>query len=149
MNKLEQFIIPENEDQSRLDRCLRRNLGKINQSLLEKSLRNKHILLNGKKAKASDKIEKDQVITYEASLFLRRKEVYSTISKNKKIFYLNLYKKTLIKENINWIILNKPNKIAVQGGTGQKTNIDDKKLMDRKMMYTNTAHELCMIFFSF
>ena len=52
MNKLEQFIIPESEDQSRLDRCLRRNLGKINQSLLEKSLRNKHILLNGKNAKA-------------------------------------------------------------------------------------------------
>ena len=125
MNKLEQFIIPESEDQSRLDRCLRRNLGEINQSLLEKSLRNKHILLNGKKAKASDKIEKDQVITYEASLFLRRKEVYSTLSKNKKIFYLNLYKKTLIKENINWIILNKPNNIAVQGGTGQKTNIDE------------------------
>ena len=47
MNKLEQFIIPESEDQSRLDRCLRRNLGEINQSLLEKSLRNKYILLNG------------------------------------------------------------------------------------------------------
>ena len=75
MNKLEQFIIPESEDQSRLDRCLRRNLGKINQSLLEKSLRNKHILLNGKKAKASDKIEKNQVITYETSLFLKDKRV--------------------------------------------------------------------------
>ena len=125
MKKLEQFIIPENEDQSRLDRCLRRNLGKINQSLLEKSLRNKHILLNGKKAKASDKIEKNQVITYEASLFLNGKKVFSEISKNKKSFYLDLYKKTLIKENKNWFILNKPNKIAVQGGTGQNKNIDE------------------------
>ena len=69
MNNFEQFIIPESEDKSRLDRCLRRNLGEINQSLLEKSLRNKHILLNGKKAKASDKIEKNQIITYDASLF--------------------------------------------------------------------------------
>ena len=125
MNKLEQFIIPESEDQSRLDRCLRRNLGKINQSLLEKSLRNKHILLNGKKAKASDKIEKNQVITYESSLFLNSKKVFSEISKNKKSFYLDLYKKTLIKDNKNWIILNKPNKIAVQGGTGQNKNIDE------------------------
>ena len=58
MKKLEKFIIPESEDKSRLDRCLRRNLGEINQSLLEKSLRNKQILINGKKAKASDKIEK-------------------------------------------------------------------------------------------
>ena len=125
MNKLEQFIIPESEDQSRLDRCLRRNLGEINQSLLEKSLRSKHILLNGKKAKASDKIEKNQIITYESSLFFKDKRVFSTISKNKKSFYLDLYKKTLIKENKNWIILNKPNKIAVQGGTGQNKNIDE------------------------
>ena len=125
MNKLEQFIIPESEDQSRLDRCLRRNLGEINQSLLEKSLRNKHILLNGKKAKASDKIEKNQIITYESSLFLKDKRVFSKISKNKKSFYLDLYKKTLIKENKNWFILNKPNKIAVQGGTGQNKNIDE------------------------
>ena len=125
MNKLKQFIIPESEDQSRLDRCLRRNLGEINQSLLEKSLRSKHILLNGKKAKASDKIEKNQIITYESSLFFKDKRVFSTISKNKKSFYLDLYKKTLIKENKNWFILNKPNKIAVQGGTGQNKNIDE------------------------
>ena len=125
MNKLQQFIIPESEDQSRLDRCLRRNLGEINQSLLEKSLRNKHILLNGKKAKASDKIEKNQVITYESSLFLKGKKVFSTISKNKKNFYFNLYKKYLINENKNWFILNKPNKIAVQGGTSQNKNIDE------------------------
>ena len=125
MNKLEKFIIPESEDQSRLDRCLRRNLGEINQSLLEKSLRSKHILLNGKKAKASDKIEKNQIITYESSLFFKDKRVFSTISKNKKSFYLDLYKKTLIKDNKNWFILNKPNKIAVQGGTGQNKNIDE------------------------
>ena len=125
MKKLEQFIIPKIEDQSRLDRCLRRNLGEINQSFLEKSLRNKHILLNGKKAKASDKIEKNQVVTYESSLFLKDKNVLFEISKNKKSFYLDLYKKTLIKENKNRIILNKPNKIAVQGGTGQNKNIDE------------------------
>ena len=125
MNKLKQFIIPESEDKSRLDRCLRRNLGEINQSILEKSLRNKLILLNGKKAKASDKIEKNQIVTYESSLFLESKKVFSEISQNKKSFYLNLYKKTLIKENKNWIILNKPNKIAVQGGTGQNKNIDE------------------------
>ena len=104
MKKLEQFIIPESEDQSRLDRCLRRNLGEINQSILEKSLRNKRILLNGKKAKASDKIEKNQVITYESSLFLKDKKVFSEISKNKKSFYLELYKKILVKDNKNWLI---------------------------------------------
>ena len=125
MTKFKQFIIPESEEKTRLDRCLRRNLGKINQSILEKSLRKKLILLNGKKAKASDKIGKNQVITYEASLFLENKKIFSKISDNKKSFYLNLYKQTLIKENQNWMILNKPNKISVQGGTGQNVYIDE------------------------
>ena len=31
----------------------------------------------------------------------------------------------MIKDNKNWFILNKPNKIAVQGGTGQNKNIDE------------------------
>ena len=125
MNKLDQFIIPETENNSRLDRCIRRNLGYINQSLLEKSLRNKLILLNGKKAKASDKIEKKQIISYEKSLFSSNKKNELVLSKAKINYYLDLYKKIKIKENKNLVVLNKPNKIAVQGGTGQNLYIDE------------------------
>ena len=41
--------IPEKEHGTRLDRCVRRLLGQLNQSLLEKFLRSGMILLDGKK----------------------------------------------------------------------------------------------------
>ena len=43
--------IPETEDGSRIDRCIRRILGNINQAMLEKYLRSGLILLDNKKIK--------------------------------------------------------------------------------------------------
>ena len=48
--------IPVSEDGSRIDRCIRRILGNINQGILEKCLRSGLILLDNKKAKSSDKV---------------------------------------------------------------------------------------------
>ena len=48
--------IPETEDGSRIDRCVRRILGKINQAMLEKYLRSGLILLDNKKIKSSVKV---------------------------------------------------------------------------------------------
>ena len=60
--------IPEKEDGTRLDRCIRRLLGQINQSLLEKFLRSGMILLDGKKAKSSTKVSSGQEIKYSQKL---------------------------------------------------------------------------------
>ena len=43
--------IPNTEDGSRLDRCIRRLLGNINQAILEKLMRSSNILLDEKKTK--------------------------------------------------------------------------------------------------
>ena len=43
--------IPNTEDGSRLDRCIRRLLGNINQAILEKHMRSSNILLDEKKNK--------------------------------------------------------------------------------------------------
>ena len=56
--------IPKKENGTRLDRCVRRLLGPINQSLLEKFLRCGMILLDGKKAKSSTKVSYGQEINY-------------------------------------------------------------------------------------
>ena len=45
--------VPNSENGSRFDRCLRRLLGYINQSVLEKYLRSGLILLDNKKIKSS------------------------------------------------------------------------------------------------
>ena len=60
--------IPEKEHGTRLDRCVRRLLGQLNQSLLEKFLRSGMILLDGKKAKSSTKVSYGQEINYSQKL---------------------------------------------------------------------------------
>ncbi len=118
------FIVPNEEHNSRIDKCIRRNLGSINQSVLEKSLREKLILLDGKKVKSSQKVQVSQKILYKESLFIRNKDEQFSNKKVEKKYYIDLLKMTLIRETDNWIAINKPNKIAVQGGTNQKIYID-------------------------
>ena len=56
--------VPNSENGSRFDRCLRRLLGYINQPLLEKSLRLGLILLDKKKTKSSFKVKTGQIISH-------------------------------------------------------------------------------------
>ena len=60
--------IPEKEHGTRLDRCVRRLLGQLNQSLLEKFLRSGMILLDGKKAKSSPKVSIGQELNYSQKI---------------------------------------------------------------------------------
>ena len=60
--------IPEKEHGIRLDRCIRRMLGQINQSVLEKFLRSSMILLDGKKAKSSTKVSYGQILNYSQKI---------------------------------------------------------------------------------
>ena len=65
----------QNFEQSRLDKYIRQTYGKhIPQSVIEKAIRNKDILVNGTKPKASDKIsETDNVFVHPAicKIFLK------------------------------------------------------------------------------
>ena len=60
--------IPEKEHGTRLDRCVRRLLGQLNQSLLEKFLRSGMILLDGKKVKSSTKVSYGQELNYSQKI---------------------------------------------------------------------------------
>ena len=51
------FIVESTYNNMRLDRLLRNKLGKIPQSLIEKSLRSGKIKLNKKKVKSSFKVQ--------------------------------------------------------------------------------------------
>ena len=113
------------DNNSRLDRFLRRHVGEINQSLLEKYLRQKFILLDDKKAKASQRVQLNQVISYSSSILFSKNKTEPTFSNQEKKIYENLYSKIIVKENKNFIAINKPNDIAVQGGTKQRLHIDN------------------------
>ena len=117
--------IPEKEHGTRLDRCIRRLLGQLNQSLLEKFLRSGMILLDGKKAKSSTKVSCGQELHYSQKLSFDKHYKVKKISKYNEKYYKNLFKKIFIKETNEYIAINKPSGLAVQGGSKQKLHVDE------------------------
>ena len=119
------LVIPTSEDGSRLDRCIRRILGNINQGLLEKNLRSGFILLDNKKVKSSEKVKSGQLLQYSEKINFSNSTTDRKLNKVSENFYKTLYDQIYIKENDNYIALNKPSGLAVQGGSGIKYNIDE------------------------
>ena len=74
------FIVDSTCNNMRLDRLLRNKLGKIPQSLIEKSLRSGKIKLNKKKVKSSFKVKTNDKI--ELFNFIFKEKIYQ-----KKIKY--------------------------------------------------------------
>jgi len=108
----------------RIDRLLRSILGKLPQSLIEKSLRNGKIKLNNRKVKSSTKVkDRDTIDLFNFNFqkeFLEKKLKYKP---SKEIVKEN--ENMIIENNENFIVLNKSSGISVQGGTKSKKNLVD------------------------
>lgn len=109
---------------SRLDRWLKRHHPGLNQALIEKLLRQKKILLNGQKAKSSDRVgPQDEVSilndlsSLSVEVPVEKKEIYQ----QKDIDFLQ---SLIIWEDEDLCVLNKPHGLAVQGGTKTLKHID-------------------------
>ena len=118
------FIVDKMDVNMRIDRLLRSKLGKIPQSLIEKSLRNGKIRLNKKKVKSSYKVNPHDKI--ELFNFNFKEEIIQKKIKFKpsdEIIKSN--EDLIIDNNDNFIVLNKSSGISVQGGTKSKKNLVD------------------------
>ena len=118
------FIVDKTDVNMRIDRLLRSKLGKIPQSLIEKSLRNGKIKLNKKKVKSSYKVNPNDKI--ELFNFSFKEEIIQKKIKFKpsdEIIKSN--EDLIIDNNDNFIVLNKSAGISVQGGTKSKKNLVD------------------------
>ena len=122
MNK--RLIVDSECNNMRFDRWLRLKLGKIPQSLIEKTLRAGKIKINKKKVKSSLKIKtNDQVDFFN---FIFKEEI-----KQKNIKYrpsneiIKSNENLIIDNNDDFIVLNKEAGISVQGGTKSKKNLID------------------------
>ena len=118
------FIVDKMDVNMRIDRLLRCKLGKIPQSLIEKSLRNGKIKLNKKKVKSSYKVNSNDKI--ELFNFNFKEEIIQKKIKFKpsdEIIKSN--EDLIIDNNDNFIVLNKSSGISVQGGTKSKKNLVD------------------------
>ena len=114
-----------NNFNQRLDKYLKKNYTSLTQGFIEKNIRKKNILINNSSTKASYLVKFND----ELKILNFHEELY----KSKIIFKKNIkisreilieFKKSIIFENNDFIVLNKWSKIATQGGSKIKTSID-------------------------
>ena len=125
-----EFHIPDSEEDSRLDRAIRRHFPHIKQVQIEKSLRSGLMRLDGKKAKANHRCAPGQILTMPEWLAKPSAEEQGApdkakpVSEQKRRADLSFLENLIIAETKNWLALNKPAGLAVQGGTSTSRHID-------------------------
>ena len=111
--------------EQRLDRYIRSKYGKIPQSLIEKAIRHKDILVNGKKVKSYTRVTPNDEIYIHPNIEQRFVRLISSATPNTKAVVTKKhqvnFKQSIIYEDDDLLIINKPAGVAVQLGT--KTNI--------------------------
>jgi len=108
----------------RIDRWIRKNLGKLPQSFIEKNLRNGKIKVNNRKIKSSYKIKiNEQIDVYDFNFEIKKKQEKKKFQPNKTIIKSN--EDLIIDNNDNFVVINKKSGISVQGGTKSHKNLID------------------------
>ena len=91
---------------TRIDKWLKNNIGKLPQSLIEKDLRRGNIKLNDKKVKSSTKLKLgDEVKLYKPNYKLYKIKSNQKFIPTKKI--INFNESLIIEDNKDFIVLNK------------------------------------------
>lgn len=122
--------VPEGEDGSRLDRCLRRLVPGLDQGQIERMLRSGLIRLDGGKAKPAARVEAGQSLRLpphlrdrpapqpkaEATPEMKAPHVIASLRRE--------FDAMIVGEGRGWVAINKPSGLAVQGGTGTKRHVD-------------------------
>jgi len=118
------YNVDETFNAMRIDRWIRKNVGKLPQGLIEKSLRNGKIKIDNKKIRSSHKLKTNEKIDFfdfnfkiiENDKKIKFQPSKSTIRSNEDL---------IIDNNDNFIVVNKKSGISVQGGTKSKKNLID------------------------
>ena len=114
-----------NNFNQRLDKYLKQSFTSLTQGFIEKNIRKKNILINNSTTKANYQVKLNDE--------LKILNFHETLYKNKIIFKKNIkiskdilaeFKKSIIFENNNFIVLNKWSQIATQGGSKIRISID-------------------------
>ena len=138
---IKNFKVKEKDEETRIDRWLKRNFSSLNQNFIEKNLRKGLIKINHNKIKANYKVIKNDIV----NIFNYSKDDYPYIKKNlihNKI-PKDLKKKfdeSIIFQNRDFIVINKWSNIVTQGGNKKNISIDD---IIKKISYNyNLVHRL-------
>ena len=119
------FIIDDSSADQRIDRFLKRNFQNLSQSFIEKNLRKKNILLNKHLTKSNQIIKVDDKITiknFSEEIYQKFDRKKSNLTINKSL--ITNFKKSILYENDNFLIIDKWSGIASQGGSNIVISID-------------------------
>lgn len=116
--------VPDSESGTRLDRFLRQIVPGLTQGPVEKMLRSGLIRLDGAKSKPAVRLEAGQVLRLPPHL--RNSEQFRPAGKTPTVTpqLRASFAEMIIAEGDDWIAINKPPGLAVQGGTGTSRHVD-------------------------
>ncbi len=116
----------EKEYDIRLDKYLKSLFNSLTQSFIEKNIRKKNILINDLKTSSKYIVKQNDIL--KISNFHKDKFKNKIVFKRKVIIssdILNKFKKSIIFQNKDFLIINKWTAIATQGGSKINISIDD------------------------
>ena len=119
------FIIDNVSADQRIDRFLKRNFQNLSQSFIEKNLRKKNILLNKHLTKSNQIIKVEDKITiknFSEEIYQKFERKKSNLTINKSL--ITNFKKSILYENDNFLIIDKWSGIASQGGSNIVISVD-------------------------
>ena len=119
------LIIDDCSADQRIDRFLKRNFQNLSQSFIEKNLRKKNILLNKHLTKSNQIIKVEDKITiknFSEEIYQKFERKKSNLTINKSL--ITNFKKSILYENDNFLIIDKWSGIASQGGSNIVISID-------------------------
>lgn len=137
--KTKTFEVDSDFLDTRLDKFLKIKVSKLPQSLIEKNLRKKKILVNKKKSKSSYKLNLGDKIEIFFDAKIEKSKTRKKIIKNDELIKI---KKNIIFDCKDYLILNKPYGYASQDGLRVKKNIIDILNQESKKYYI--VHRLDM-----
>ena len=120
------FIIKLIDHNTRIDKWLKRNFSSLTQSFIEKNLRKGIILANNKKIKSNYRIlTNDKILITNFTDKSYKNILKKRKNKNIPIKILEKFNSSILYEDSNFLILNKWNGLATQGGSNINISVDD------------------------
>ncbi len=114
-----------NNVNQRLDKYLKNKYTFLTQGFIEKNIRKKNILINNSVTKAKYLVKFNdelKILNFHEKLYKNKIIFKKNIKISKEI--LSEFKRSIIFENNDFIVLNKWSQVATQGGSKIKTSID-------------------------
>ena len=119
------YTVEKDFHNSRFDRWFKAKVKDLPQSLIEKIIRQNKVKLNNKKVKSAYRLQEGDVIyVYNITKFKDndKNKILKYKPSKKEIYSYDDY---IIENNKNFVVINKPAGIPVQGGTSSFKNIID------------------------